>query len=116
MIIISTADGLPAAGHRPGSSAQADALAAACAFARDAGIPDLTIGACDDGEIRIIVSDRSGPPAARIHAVAALAGRAGAACPVWDSLTSGLYAGGTLGGHRLTIAAFITDPAEGAQP
>jgi hypothetical protein len=89
------------------TAVQADALRAAAGFTGQHAEPEVTAGAGGDGKISLIISDRSGPAAARIHALAAVAACAGAGIPCWSSLTRSMHADGELAGHHLSISTCI---------
>jgi len=104
----------PSPGQAAGAlAAQADALLAAAAFLKQAGMTGLTIAVGGD-QITILVP-RTLPPAARLTAVTALAAAIGApapACTATGTWTQ-ISADGTISGHPARVWASI-EPGETA--
>lgn len=99
------------------TAVQADALRAAADFIEQhAAACQAMAGVSGDGHIRIVFHQDAGPVAARIRAVAAVAGAAGAPAPSWCALTRSLHSAGELAGHRLSVATFIDDNEPEGQP
>jgi len=102
------------------TAVQADALRAAAEFIEQhaAAVPEamVGVGVSGDGHVRIVIGQDCGPVAARIRAVAAVAGAAGAPAPSWSALTRSLHSAGELAGHRLSVATYIYDNEPEGQP